>query len=196
VQAQLERLEFCDVSTWLPAILAGTMRRFQLTPSASAHLDMVRGIAAIEVMIWHFRAVFFVPYGQVQQKTAVNVIWYMMTCLPHQAVVVFFVLSGLFIAPAVLESVGSGGWSWKRYGANRLSRLYVVLIPALLITAAFDRLGRLIPGGQDTYFNPLPYNQVSVLAASGWSTFLGNLFFVESILCGTFGSDSPLWSLS
>jgi peptidoglycan/LPS O-acetylase OafA/YrhL len=172
------------------------MKPFRLGPAASAHLDMVRGVAAIEVMIWHLRAMFFVPYNAAVKPNLPSTIWYAITGFPHQAVMVFFVLSGLFIGPSVLDLIRSGRWSWKRFAVNRLSRLYIVLIPALLITAGFDWTGERLSGAQLSYFTALPYNASSVAANGGWQPFLGHLFFLESITCGTFGSDSPLWSLS
>jgi len=158
---------------------------------------MARGIAALAVMLGHLRAMFFVEYSQLQHKTLPLQAAYGLTGLGHQAVVVFFVLSGLFIGPSVLEAVGRGRWSWKQYSVNRLSRLYVVLIPALLLTAGLDLMGRNLPGGSLSYRTPLPnYGTWTVMERETLPDFVGNLLSVESILCPPFGSNAPLWSLS
>jgi peptidoglycan/LPS O-acetylase OafA/YrhL len=44
-----------------------------------------------------------------------------------------FVLSGFLISSTVLRSQVSGDWSWRDYAINRSIRLYVVLIPGLLL---------------------------------------------------------------
>jgi peptidoglycan/LPS O-acetylase OafA/YrhL len=43
-----------------------------------------------------------------------------------------FVLSGFLISSTVLRSQVSGNW-WRDYAVNRSVRLYVVLIPGLLL---------------------------------------------------------------
>jgi peptidoglycan/LPS O-acetylase OafA/YrhL len=173
------------------------MKPFRLTPSVSAHLDAVRGVAALAVMVGHVRSMFFVSYPEVLTKNFPLQAVYVLTGFAHEAVVVFFVLSGLLIGPRVLEAVSRGSWSWKQYSVHRLTRLYIVLIPALLLTAGLDRIGQSLPGAQLSYESPLPgYSGWIVTQRNGLPVFLGNVFFLERITCPPFGSDAPLWSLS
>src|ERR1039458_3880308 len=95
-----------------------SMKPFNLTQPASAHLDLVRGLAALAVMLGHVRSLFFVEYAQVEHRNLFLQGIYFLTGFGHESVMIFFVLSGLFIGPNVLESVRQGRWSWKRYSAH------------------------------------------------------------------------------
>jgi peptidoglycan/LPS O-acetylase OafA/YrhL len=55
----------------------------------------------------------------------------------HDAVIVFFTLSGYLIAYSTLRKP----CGWKSYFVARVSRLYSVIVPALLVTAALAAIG-------------------------------------------------------
>ena len=90
-----------------------------LTPRASSHLDMVRGVSALAVMVGHIRGLFFLDYRDLASRSPVVTFLYAVTGLGHQAVMVFFVLSGFFIGGGVLASLNN--WSWKRYLVDPLA---------------------------------------------------------------------------
>lgn len=148
--------------------------------AASIHFDMIRGVAAVCVLIFHLRWRLFEP---VELSTALERAFHLLTGFGHEAVVIFFVLSGYFISASVLRDVRNGRWSWKQYLVNRGVRLYVVLIPGLLLTAAWDLAGGLT-------------ERLDI------STLLGNLFFLQTFdvpgigKVATYGSNRPLWSLA
>src|SRR6202030_2366669 len=77
----------------------------------------------------------------VRHNSALLEVLYFLTGFGHQAVMVFFVLSGFLISSSVMSSQMSGTWSWRDYAINRSSRLYVVLIPGLLFGLLWDKLG-------------------------------------------------------
>lgn len=169
----------------------------ELTPAASAHLDLIRAIAAWAVMWGHVRGNFFVDFQHLAQRSLALRALYFVTGFGHQAVMVFFVLSGFLISSSVLHSYLSGRWSWRDYAINRSSRLYVVLIPGLLLGLLWDKLGSTIFPATGLYSHPLAafggavaQNQITL------GTFIGNLCFLQTILCPTFGSNGPLWSLA
>jgi peptidoglycan/LPS O-acetylase OafA/YrhL len=108
---------------------------------ASERLDMIRACAALAVMFDHLRGLFFVPIADVRNSGAVVKGLYFLTSLGHQAVIVFFVLSGYFVGSSVLRSVMRSHWSWRWYLNQRLTRLWIVLVPALLIGGALDLIG-------------------------------------------------------
>lgn len=129
---------------------------------ASRILDMVRFLAALTVFLFHF----YVP-------------------LPgYQAVMVFFVISGYFISSTVLKTFKENRWSWFDYLLKRITRLWIVLIPTLLLTYAWAIL-QLKIFGEHELSNYL-----------GWKTFVGNLFFMQEILVEPYGLNGPLWSLT
>src|ERR1700730_1719957 len=102
-----------------------------LTPAASAHLDLIRASAAWAVLWGHVRALFFIDFQHLPYYS-----WwlggiYFITGFGHQAVMVFFVLSGFLISASIMRKHSSGRWSTGEYALDRATRLYAVLIPGL-----------------------------------------------------------------
>ena len=171
--------------------------KYQLAERASVHLDLIRGISALAVMFGHVRGLFFVDFPFLADKSPAYRALYAITGLGHQAVIVFFVLSGYFIGTSVTDSVGGRRWSWRVYLVNRLTRLQLVLLPALVLGAVWDRIGMWIPQAAAFYYGGLyKYYVPSVALRSTAPVFFGNLFFLQSVLSPVFGSNGPLWSLS
>jgi peptidoglycan/LPS O-acetylase OafA/YrhL len=169
----------------------------RLAKRTSVHLDMVRGLSAVAVLIYHLRGLFFVDFPLLAKKSVLSVGLYAITGYGHQAVIVFFVLSGYFIGTSVMESVGKAQWSWRPYLVSRLTRLQLVLLPALILGALWDRIGMRIPQAAPLYYDALyKFNGPSVALRSTIPVFFGNLFFLQSIVSPVFGSNGPLWSLS
>ena len=161
------------------------------------HLDMIRGVAALAVAAGHIRGLFFVDFATVQRPTLPLKALYAATALGHQAVVVFFVLSGFLIGQSVLRSWKAGQWSWRVYLVNRSARLYVVLIPALLITALADLIGSHTSQGGWLYRTVFGNFGAAPFAASYTvRAFAGSAVFLNTIVTPCFGSNGPLWSLA
>ena len=179
----------------MPGIQA--FRSFALTPSGSAHLDLIRAAAAWAVMWGHLRGLFFVDFPDISHQTAWLGSIYFLTGFGHQAVMVFFVLSGFFISSAILKRHAMQTWSWADYAIDRMTRLYVVLIPGLLFGLLWDFAGSRLFAWTGLYSHPLP-NLGYGIAQAGLTVkdFLGNIFFLQTIVCATFGSNAPLWSLA
>jgi peptidoglycan/LPS O-acetylase OafA/YrhL len=172
-----------------------TPRNFGST--VSAHLDLIRGLAAWAVMWGHLRALFFVDFPQIQNPGVFLKIIYFLTGFGNEAVLVFFVLSGFLISTAIFSRQASGTWSWRDYAIDRSSRLYVVLLPGLFFGLLWDKLGGSVFASTGIYSQPLEsFGSATVQTRLVIGTFLGNLFFVQTILCPTFGSNGPLWSLA
>jgi peptidoglycan/LPS O-acetylase OafA/YrhL len=172
-------------------------RSFALTSSGSAHLDLIRAVAAWAVMWGHLRGLFFVDFPETPQHSAWLGAIYFLTGFGHQAVMVFFVLSGFFISSAIFKRHATQTWSWSEYAIDRATRLYVVLVPGLLFGALWDTVGSRTFAETGLYAHPL-VNLGYAVARDGLNVrdFLGNLFFLQTIVCRTFGSNAPLWSLA
>lgn len=170
----------------------------KISRNASTSLDFIRGAAALLVMIGHLRNLLFVEYADVERLNLFVKLFYFVTGFGHQAVVVFFVLSGFFISSSIFRSHNQGRWSWREYLAQRMVRLWIVLIPALLLTAFWDRLGVRLFG--ESIYQGLPSDQhilgFSTIERLSFQTFLSNVLFLQGIATPTFGSNGPLWSLS
>jgi peptidoglycan/LPS O-acetylase OafA/YrhL len=172
-------------------------RRAHVSPRASAHLDWIRGLAAAAVMFGHVRGLFFINYSELPRRSAALTLLYALTGLGHQSVMVFFVLSGFFISTSVVSALQERRWSWRAYLINRVSRLELVLFPALLLGALWDQIGvRLISGFALYHSGLYKFYVPSVALRSTPSCFFGNLFFLQSVQFPVFGSNGPLWSLS
>jgi peptidoglycan/LPS O-acetylase OafA/YrhL len=156
-----------------------------LEGNVSIYLDFIRGISAILVVMEHLSSRLFVGYGNVENQNILIKFLYILNILGGPAVIIFFVLSGLFISRSVLKAFYENKWSWKSYLINRLSRLCVVLIPALILTFILDRIAA-------NFFEYEGYTNVY----SNLKDFTGNLFFLQNIYVGVYGSNAPLWSLN
>jgi peptidoglycan/LPS O-acetylase OafA/YrhL len=131
--------------------------------TASSILDMLRFLAALVVFLFHF----YVP-------------------LPgYQAVMIFFVLSGYFISVTVLKTVNENRWRWTDYLVKRIIRLWIVLIPCLILTFIWAKFQLNLFGDEQKIANDLDL-----------ITLVGNTFFLQGILVKNFGMNGPLWSLS
>jgi peptidoglycan/LPS O-acetylase OafA/YrhL len=172
-------------------------KKFQLAERASVHLNLIRGVSALAVMLGHVRGLFFVDFPFLANKSFAYRVLYAVTGFGHQAVMIFFVLSGYFIGMSVIDSVRGQRWSWREYLVNRLTRLQLVLFPALILGAIWDQIGMRIPQAASFYYGGLyKYFVPSVALRSTIPVFFGNLFFLQSVVSPVFGSNGPLWSLS
>lgn len=97
-----------------------------MTAAFSLYLDLVRITAAFLVLIAHTNLRHLsddVPFA---------------SGFGHSAVVVFFVLSGFVISYVVDHRERSA----RLYAVSRISRIYSVLLPALLLALALDSIGQ------------------------------------------------------
>ncbi len=137
----------------------------------SIYLDLVRFLAACLVYIYHSN-----------QRLLVEEI------LPasnfgHSSVIVFFVLSGFVIAYVT----DTKEYNWTSYWASRLSRVYSVALPAIVLTPVLDTVGRsLFPALYADY----PFDQFVIRSLS--SFFFTNEIWFISI---TSFSNVPYWSI-
>jgi len=161
---------------------------------ASVALDAIRGLAALLVMFDHCHNLFFVDYGTALRGSAHPHLMYLLYAFGsagREAVVVFFVLSGYLIGGSVFRALDQDRWSWKDYLTHRFVRLWLVLIPALVLCAGWDT-ARLALGGAHGA------GLLAAVRAEGvtWKLFLSNVLFLQSVRTTTFGSDRVLWSLA
>jgi len=146
------------------------------------HLDAIRGVAALVVVLDHLHQGYFVPYRNAAPGPLR--LLYLEHYFAGSAVMIFFALSGYLVGGSALRSITKDRWSWGNYLLNRATRLYVALIPALILTAVLDHLAR-THGGLNLGYGP-----------QSMKDFWGSLFFLQNIYTKPYGSDGPLWSLS
>ena len=178
--------------------LVTTSPRPLVKTEASVLLDLVRGLAALIVLVSHWRNYLFQDYPQLSAHPPAVKLFYLLTSAGHQAVVIFFVLSGYLISGSIFRMIDRGTWSWSAYLLHRFVRLWIVLIPGLLLCVLWDCLGlhfHLAPalyGG--AYYNHMTRDIPTLLSPR---IFAENLFFLQGVRgLPMLGSDGALWSLA
>lgn len=149
-----------------------------MNPHFSVYLDLMRFFAAVIVVLSHFAYPRFSD-GDYMFLRELNV--------GSDAVIIFFVLSGLVIA----YTAQAKDRTLSAFSYSRLTRLYSVVVPALILTVVLDLAGRsLHPAGYVTpWYNDLPAWE---LLLRGWS-FSNEWFWWGR---ARLGSNGPYWSLS
>ncbi|BCD98330.1 acyltransferase family protein [Marinagarivorans cellulosilyticus] len=141
----------------------------------SLSLDFIRLAAALLVLLHHF---------SYERFTGNFLSFIRQLELGHDAVVIFFVLSGYVICHAVSRT----NKGFLDYMSRRLARLYSVLLPAIFIVLFLDVLGTAVAhqvyDGKIANSHILMRGIINLLFLQEWQFF--------SI---RFSSDGPLWSL-
>jgi peptidoglycan/LPS O-acetylase OafA/YrhL len=146
-----------------------------ISARASLALDALRLLAAAVVVVFHVSSQWMTGYAALHDALGKA---------SHAAVVVFFVLSGYVI----VFSTAANNRGPRQYAVARLSRLYSMLLPALLLTATVEAV-------VTRYDAQLTARYVH--AHSGLRYLLTAFFLNESgPLSAAPPLDSPLWSLS
>jgi len=153
-----------------------------ISESTSSYLNLLRWFSAILVMLDHVCTNYFVGISELEHVTFIDKVFYLLTFLGHNAVIVFFVLSGFFIGGGVYNDFINNKFSLKVYIVKRLTRLYLVLIPVLILSFIFQLVSLKIFGKMDESTNLID--------------FLGSLFFLQTLYTEPFARNEPLWSLA
>ena len=106
---------------------------------------------------------------------------YFVSGFGHYAVMAFFVLSGFLVGGSVLRGRMDGEFNWGLYAVNRLTRLWIVLIPALLLGAIWDHLGLHLFGTSGVYGDDCQAWHIAVPPRLSASIMVGNMFFLQGI---------------
>lgn len=138
-------------------------------------LDWIRFIAAFMVTVAHARCFNWVAWGQLpaDEKSIGAKLFYVVTRVGVEWVVIFFVLSGFLVGGGTLRRCLDRKFQLGLFTIDRVSRIWVPFIPALL----FISIVQIVCG--------LPI---------GVADFLGNLFCLQGIFFKSLSH--PLWSLS
>lgn len=172
-------------------------------PNFASFLDAARWVAASIVFLGHLRNPLFLGYGSLSasEKGIAVQLWYFVTGWFGPAVIVFFVLSGYLVGGIASARINVGRFSTSSYAIDRLSRLYVAFLPALLLTAALDLAGSnwFAATGFWNHQQPMLAEKVTSAPFESLLTFelfLGNLLMLQTISLPPFGSNGPLWTIS
>lgn len=167
-------------------------------------LDLLRGCAALLVLSGHLRAYVLQSHAELLQSGVhlgvLGQMFYFATGLGHQAVVIFFALSGFLVGGKALRDIAKGRFAWDRYLLRRLTRLWIVIVPTLALTFVLDFVGLRLTGGagyDGRYYDLFASGPRAPVAVDhSLLTFFGNLAFLQTISVPNFGSNGPMWSLA
>jgi peptidoglycan/LPS O-acetylase OafA/YrhL len=163
----------------------------------SNFLNASRWIAAFSVVIFH---VYSVSVHRASPPGLLFHCIHFFCGFGHSAVIVFFVISGFLIGGGAILQRRAHGFNFLDYFVHRFSRIYVVLVPALIAGFVLDRLGIAFFDRSEIYQHPDFFysNDFGNNLAKHLTllTFLGNLLSLQTITVSSFGSNGPLWSLA
>lgn len=139
-------------------------------------LDFIRFGAALLVMLNHLRLQYFHSYSETRAASPLfKAVFFFVTRLGLESVVVFFVLSGFLVGGISVDKFLRGRFSPVKYAIDRLTRIYTPLVPVLLFALALC----VIWG--DSF---------------SWGNFFVNLFSLQGVFGDPFPTVGALWSLS
>lgn len=141
-------------------------------------LNFSRAIAALLVLLFHIRTTLVVPYDELDVHNSLAKVTYAISTFGHDAVIIFFVLSGYLVGGAALRIDFTSSRDLRLYGIDRGIRIGPVLIAAALFSALLQYTAPL-PGCSDT---PV--------------TLMGNALALQNFLVRPLCNNLPLWSIS
>ena len=156
-------------------------------------LDGLRGMTALYVVVFHASGLLWTSVRP--EDGAVPWLYENLVSFGHQAVLVFFLISGFCIHYRQAKT-GARRIHVRQFGWRRVKRLYPSLLLALLITAALDHIGMLLNPGYYTIPRNFWDGPVTVGGAYSLHAIVGNLLLQARLFVPELGSNSPLWSLA
>jgi len=139
-------------------------------------IDLLRFLSALLVLLVHYRTNFFVEYGLLPdtQKNIFTQIFFFITRLGEEPVIVFFVLSGFLVGGKAIQRIVDNKAEPTPYFTDRFVRIILPLLASSLLVIAVD----LITDAQ------IPFKDIA-----------GSILSLQGIITSS-AHNSPLWSLS
>jgi peptidoglycan/LPS O-acetylase OafA/YrhL len=149
-------------------------------------ISLLRGLAALVVAAAHLRAQVYPGFGEVTKPPLLFEGIAFSAGFAYLAVIVFFVLSGWLVGGSFLNKLDSGR-AFQNYTVDRVSRLWVVLVPTFLVVLLAGAAMGILDAVHVSFATSEPYSV---------SAFFGNMIGLQTIMVPPFGGNFPLWSLA
>lgn len=159
----------------------------------TTNLDHLRWMAAAMVVVQHCRGLVLKDYSAAAGPAAK--LMYALTGFSHQAVVIFFVISGYLVGGKALRMLRRGATDAdaRRFVVDRFSRIFIVLWPALALTGAFALFAPDSPILRtDAWAAGIP----NIRAGSTGETWAAASVLLNEMAAPSPSWDGPLWSLA
>ena len=146
-------------------------------------LNWIRAACSIFVVFGHAR--FFYPGKDVSRSEEYSLLKLVLltpTSLAMESVAIFFLISGFLVGGQIWRNVYSDTFQWKRFLVDRLTRLWIVLIPGLIMSGVAANLIK-------HNFNSLNFS------TEDFSNIGCNLIFMMPTRCQPYASNESLWTL-
>jgi peptidoglycan/LPS O-acetylase OafA/YrhL len=171
-----------------------------MNSGTSDFLNASRWVAALAVVFYH---VYNISVGDPQHVVHLSLVWrivHFFSGFGHVAVIVFFVISGFLVGGRTILTSRNKGFNVLDYFIHRFSRIYLVLVPALVVGYGVDWAGINFCDSSGIYVHPDQFytNQFGndITDHLSLSIFIGNLMQLQEIIVPSLGSNGPLWSLA
>ncbi|MET0982202.1 MAG: acyltransferase [Telluria sp.] len=164
-------------------------RQSQLSEDSmqSLLMNLLRGVASLQVAAAHLRAEIYPGLRGLEEPGIAYMALAFFTGFAHQAVMVFFLISGWLVGGSLLNKLGQPR-ALRSYAIDRATRLWTVLVPTLIMMLGIG----LVTGA----VTPVPAGFGADAGNFSAAAFVGNLLGVQTILVEKFGGNYPLWSLA
>lgn len=153
-------------------------------------LDMLRAIAALITLVWHYQHFFMSTGGHLPASFSYESLPFYSLLMPlyhfgYMRVDIFFILSGFILYAIYFRSINSRRTSAARFFVLRFSRLYPLHFITLVIVAVLQIISIVLGYGQIVYRNTDVYHfSLQLLMISDWGFERGYSF------------NGPIWSVS
>ena len=161
-----------------------------MTKDLTNFIAMARWVAAFAVLVGHAGVIINISDIMVGPHGPGVYAWWFLAAFSHQAVLVFFVISGFLVGGPLLRDRARETPFLHEYFVDRFSRIYIVMVPALLWTFAIDSVGRAAFPATGVYDAPF---FASVFAPI---QYLWTLLQQQHLWAAQAGTNGPLWSLA
>ena len=146
-------------------------------------LNWIRGLCAILVVLGHARSLGW-AHGLPSTLWSGDLSRIILSpsSFAMESVSVFFVISGYLVGGQIYCQNIDGTFLWRRFLVDRMTRLYIVLIPGMIFTLFCFKFSQ--------YFgNELPNSNFEL------GNFFCNVVFLMPTRCDPYGNNGSLWSL-